>query len=293
MTADSQAQPCRQWFSSVFGGDPGFGRPLARGNATTVTRVSPLQLQHSTSLQRLSASASTDTSCYFSAAESPARFPVRCFNRSDAISCCGHGLYAIAGILAMDMPGLAPRQLSMAGCSVPVTVNGAQIAIGLPVLPLQAAGVPAWAVDAVGLAPESVVVAGDEGGYALWIYPSPDQVLALTPVAAVLRASTRRAVIASSWDPRVPSGFVLRYFAPQYGAPEDPVTGSAMRVAATYWQRQSGNDCFAVWQCSAAGGLAALQLEGHYCWLQGRHAARRLPDRQIMAFPVTECGDEQ
>ncbi|CAH3196647.1 unnamed protein product [Porites evermanni] len=54
--------------------------------------------------------------------------------------------------------------------------------------------------------------------------------------------------------------FVSRYFAPWVGIPEDPVTGSAHTVLASYWSsRLQKNDLYAL-QCSPRGGELSIQV---------------------------------
>jgi predicted PhzF superfamily epimerase YddE/YHI9 len=48
--------------------------------------------------------------------------------------------------------------------------------------------------------------------------------------------------------------FVSRFFAPQVGVPEDPVTGSAHCCLAPYWAEKLGKHEFHAYQASARGG---------------------------------------
>ncbi|XP_028999314.1 phenazine biosynthesis-like domain-containing protein 2 [Betta splendens] len=53
--------------------------------------------------------------------------------------------------------------------------------------------------------------------------------------------------------------FLSRYFAPWYGVPEDPVTGSTHTVLGSYWSEKLGKKKMLAYQCSSRGG--ELQLE--------------------------------
>lgn len=278
MSADPQAQPARQWVSTVFAGNPGSGRPLARGNTAMVAQLSPSETDTPARLQKRAGRAVAATSCFFAASACSTRFPVYCFNRTQPIQCCGHGLYAVAGILRNEVAA-GTRRLALQTGTTEITTEfaGQDVAIGLPLLGYREADVPSWAAAAAGIAPVAVAHAGGGDGYALWVYASVDQVMNLQPAGDVMTANTRRAIIASSWDTTARSGFVLRYFAPQYGVPEDPVTGSAMRIAAEYWHQLSGNHAFQAWQCSATGGIAHLSLDRQRCWLKGSHQSKSLP----------------
>jgi predicted PhzF superfamily epimerase YddE/YHI9 len=53
----------------------------------------------------------------------------------------------------------------------------------------------------------------------------------------VSKAESRGAIITA---PGRNADFVSRYFAPQYGIPEDPVTGSAHTMLTPYWSKKLG-----------------------------------------------------
>lgn len=279
MADDPQAHTDRQWLSRVFAGSPGPGRPLARGNTAMVAQLSPGEIPQPGLLQARASRAAVATSCFFASSGFSSDFPVFCFNRSHAIQCCGHGLYAVASVLHNEIAARVKGVAMGTGTTkVIAQLDGQEMAIALPLLDCSESPMPSWASGPAGVAPVAIAHAGGADGYALWIYSSVDQVINLQLAGETLLANTRRAIIATSWDTTVASGFVLRYFAPQYGVPEDPVTGSAMRIAAQYWRQHSGNNSFQVWQCSATGGVAQLNLDQQYCWIKGSHVSTLLPE---------------
>ena len=65
--------------------------------------------------------------------------------------------------------------------------------------------------------------------------------------------------------------FLSRYFAPWVGIPEDPVTGAAHTVLASYWSEKLGKRCLFARQCSARGGDVRVEVgEGGRVFLSGR-----------------------
>lgn len=64
--------------------------------------------------------------------------------------------------------------------------------------------------------------------------------------------------------------FVSRFFAPQVGVPEDPVTGSAHCCLAPYWQQCLGRDEMTGYQASARGGLVRVRVAGDRVILSGQ-----------------------
>jgi PhzF family phenazine biosynthesis protein len=66
------------------------------------------------------------------------------------------------------------------------------------------------------------------------------------------------------------SDFVSRYFAPSYGIPEDPVTGSAHCMLAPYWAQRIGKPILHARQLSERGGELWCELAGDRVILKGK-----------------------
>jgi predicted PhzF superfamily epimerase YddE/YHI9 len=84
----------------------------------------------------------------------------------------------------------------------------------------------------------------------------------LQPDLAAVAALPIRGLIvtAVSDDPRW--HFVSRFFAPQSGIPEDPVTGSAHCALAPFWGARLRRDALSGRQCSRRGGTVGMALRG-------------------------------
>lgn len=63
--------------------------------------------------------------------------------------------------------------------------------------------------------------------------------------------------------------FISRYFAPNVGVPEDPVTGSAHCELAAYWQGKMQKNNFMAYQASARGGSIKVEIKGNRVFLTG------------------------
>lgn len=66
--------------------------------------------------------------------------------------------------------------------------------------------------------------------------------------------------------------FVSRYFAPNYGIPEDPVTGSAHCVLAPYWAARLGKTALRAQQLSPRGGSLVCRVRDARVELTGEAA---------------------
>ena len=63
---------------------------------------------------------------------------------------------------------------------------------------------------------------------------------------------------------------VSRCFVPGAGIDEDPVTGSAHAVIASYWTNRLERNSFTAYQASKRGGHLAVRLDGDTVVLTGR-----------------------
>jgi PhzF family phenazine biosynthesis protein len=77
-------------------------------------------------------------------------------------------------------------------------------------------------------------------------------------------------VIITSAADRPPYDFVSRFFAPQIGVNEDPVTGSAHCCLAPFWRDRLGKSEFLAYQASARGGIVKARCEGDRVVLGGQ-----------------------
>ena len=63
--------------------------------------------------------------------------------------------------------------------------------------------------------------------------------------------------------------FVARFFAPKYGIPEDPVTGSAYTQLTPYWAEKTGKTKLRAKQISPRGGKLVCELKGDRVLITG------------------------
>lgn len=123
--------------------------------------------------------------------------------------------------------------------------------------------VPGFAVTALGVQPLSAAKVGGASGYLLLELPDADAVRALRPDYGAISAATDRAVIitAQTMYNREPA-CVFRYFAPQYGTPEDAATGSAAVQLAAFWSPRLRCERFTAVQLSPQGAILQLGCAG-------------------------------
>lgn len=64
--------------------------------------------------------------------------------------------------------------------------------------------------------------------------------------------------------------FVCRFFAPNFGIDEDPVTGSAYTQLVNYWSKKLHKTSFSSKQVSPRGGEVLCELNGDRCIIKGK-----------------------
>ncbi|NEQ98162.1 MAG: PhzF family phenazine biosynthesis protein [Cyanothece sp. SIO2G6] len=94
----------------------------------------------------------------------------------------------------------------------------------------------------------------------LVIVAEEDAIATLTPDMDCLKTVPARGIIVSASGTTI--DFVSRFFAPQSGIPEDPVTGSAHTTLVPYWSQKLGKMTLLAQQLSQRGGELMCQNLG-------------------------------
>jgi predicted PhzF superfamily epimerase YddE/YHI9 len=105
------------------------------------------------------------------------------------------------------------------------------------------------------------------------IFETEDEVLAIEPDLNLLEQLHPYGVVVTA--PGKNSDCVSRYFAPSYGIPEDPVTGSIHSVLVPYWARRLNKSHIHTYQASQRGGELYCEDKGERVIIGG-HAVKYL-----------------
>lgn len=196
-------------------------------------------------------------------------YDLRWFTPTVEIDLCGHATLASAHVLWEDGHLTHDSQARFHTKSGLLTADrrDSWIELDFPSAPVEPAAPPPGLTEALGVNPQFVgrsrfdylVELGDEAA-----------VRALEPdLGAVARVQSRGVIVTSRAD-KGTYDFVSRFFAPQSGVPEDPVTGSAHCALAPYWSAKLGRKVLIAFQASARGGEIRLRLEGDRVRLGGQ-----------------------
>jgi PhzF family phenazine biosynthesis protein len=197
-----------------------------------------------------------------------AGYELRWFTPACEVELCGHATLATAYVIATHLqPGVSHLDFDSHSGLLQVDVDAAsgEIRMDFPADAPRPVAVPAKLSSILGVTIEETAIS--RIGYLLATMSesavhdaSPDmQRLAELGYSGVI-------VTARGSD----CDFVSRFFAPQLGVPEDPVTGSAHCVLTPYWAARLNKTVFDARQLSARGGQLRCELRGERVLLAGR-----------------------
>jgi predicted PhzF superfamily epimerase YddE/YHI9 len=249
----------------LFHVDAFTDRPFA-GNPAAVC---PLETWPEDDLLRAIAAENNLSETAYFVAESD-HFRLRWFTPQCEVNLCGHATLASAFVL---LNILEPQRelVHFKTRSGPLTVrrDGDMFAMDFPALPPWKCALPPHELI-VGLGagtsfiPLSVVQLKDN--YFV-IYQSEEEVRSLRPDFRELEKLHPAGVAVTAPGKNV--DFVSRYFAPSYGIPEDPVTGSTHCSLTPYWAERLGKNKLHARQVSERGGELWCELAGDRVVIQG------------------------
>jgi PhzF family phenazine biosynthesis protein len=196
-------------------------------------------------------------------------YEIRWMTPATEVDLCGHATLASAWVVFERLES-GRTSVTFSSKSGPLSVSreGDLLALDFPARPPERAeGVLAALASALGKTPrESWVSPRDY----MAVFDDEEEVRALRPDMALAAALDGRAVIATAPGREV--DFVSRFFAPSFGIPEDPVTGSAHCTLVPYWAGRLGKERLAARQVSARGGELLCELRGARVSIAGRVA---------------------
>ncbi len=195
-------------------------------------------------------------------------YHIRWFTPETEVALCGHATLASAYVLVEYYGFKETRIPFFSEKSGPLPVEHA--ADGLLTLDFPADDIvqtPAVALlnEAMGATPQRTFKGRTDY---LLIYPSQADISKLNPNFFLLNQVAARGVIAAAKGDEV--DFVSRFFAPQCGVSEDPVTGSAHTTLTPYWARILNKDKMQARQLSRRGGNLSCELKGDRVRISGR-----------------------
>ncbi len=184
-------------------------------------------------------------------------YELRWFTPTFEIDLCGHATLASAFVI-FEILGSDEKVLKFQTKSGLLTVEkeGDLLMLDFPSRPPAACETPHGLIEAIGKAPKEILKSRD---YFL-VYETEQEVLDINPnFTELLKIPTHAVIVTAKGET---SDFVSRFFAPEVGIFEDPVTGSAHCNLIPYWAGKLGKTELFARQVSARGGELFCELRG-------------------------------
>jgi len=193
---------------------------------------------------------------------------LRWFTPTVEVDLCGHATLASAH--ALWETGRADRKQPIRFHTrsgvLTCTTAGGRIEMDFPAEPATPVAAPAEEAFALGATPTFV---GRNRMDMLAVISSAEEVRQLAPDIGLVAKIKARGVIVTAKSDRPGWDFVSRFFAPQSGVAEDPVTGSAHCCLGPYWRDVLGKNELVGYQASKRGGTVSVRCAGDRVILGG------------------------
>ncbi len=203
-----------------------------------------------------------------------AGYELRWFTPSSEVALCGHATLASAHVLVKHL-SVKSEQIDFitrqSGTLTVVKAPDSKLSMSFPAIAVQESKDKELVARAIGATPRTLLAgyyAEDEFDYVA-VLDSSAEVASIESDKTAFQSLKSRGVIVTSLSESSERDFVSRYFAPNYGIDEDPVTGSAHCLLAPYWGGVLNKDEMIAHQISARGGVLECRLLGDRTILTG------------------------
>lgn len=194
-------------------------------------------------------------------------YDLRWFTPGGEIDLCGHATLASAHILWEKgyLKNDHEARFRTKSGLMTAKINNGWIELNFPALPEEKTEPPAGLLESLGV--EATYIGKNIFDYLVEV-ESEETVRTMKPDFVKLSKVPARGVIvtarAGGYD------FVSRFFAPEVGIWEDPVTGSAHCCLGPYWQKKLKKDEFIAYQASERGGVLKVKAIGERVLISGK-----------------------
>lgn len=193
-------------------------------------------------------------------------YAIRWFTPTTEVPLCGHATLASAFVVSTILePGRAFITFRCdAHGELPVLRLKDVYQLDFPSQPPRRAKAPRGLASALGTKPEEVFAASQ----LLVVLRDTWEVQELEPDLEWIRQLSHHGLVVTARG--ADCDFVSRYFVPQSGVPEDPVTGSTHCVLTPFWAARLGRIRLRARQVSKRGGILECELRGDRVLIGGR-----------------------
>lgn len=195
------------------------------------------------------------------------QFEIRWFTPEVEVDLCGHATLASAYVLFSEnrIAGETIEFQSARSGKLTVTKLGEELTLDFPADEISKYDIPSELKDAFGYLPSSVYKGKTDF---LFEFKDENEILNLNPDLKKIKAAGGRGVIATA--PGIDVDFVSRFFAPQSGIDEDPVTGSSHTSLTPFWSNKLKKEKLTAKQLSKRGGQLTCELKNDRVLISGK-----------------------
>ena len=193
-------------------------------------------------------------------------YEIRWFTPEMEVELCGHATLATAHVLFkhLDFPGDWICFESIHSGRLTVKRSGDLLTLDFPADRMEEMVVPELIVTAL-MKPPLKAFRGKTDF--MFVFASESEIASMDPDFGLLAQVGGRGIIVTA--PGNDADFVSRFFAPQTGINEDPVTGSAHTSLTPYWSKVLGKKRLTARQLSSRGGELLCEDKGERIEISG------------------------
>lgn len=193
------------------------------------------------------------------------RFHIRWFTPNQEVDLCGHATLATAFTIFTEL-NYAGDTITFDSKSGPLIVkkSGHGYTLDFPVWDFKKANID----DTLKNALKCDILEAYAGTYFVALLPDVETVHHLQPDFSIVKTIPGEGLVVTAKG-YGETDFVSRFFMPNYGIDEDPVTGSAHCILAPIWQEKLGKTSFKAKQISARGGALSCEISGNRVLITG------------------------
>ncbi|MCE1189017.1 MAG: PhzF family phenazine biosynthesis protein [Ignavibacteria bacterium] len=194
-------------------------------------------------------------------------YEIRWFTPTTEVALCGHATLASAYVL-FEFVEKRSNQIvfeSKFNGQLLVSRDADLITLDFPTDYVSPITIPDELIQGLGVCPIACYKGRDD---ILAVFSTQKEIENLQPNFSVLSQLPGRGVIITAKGDQC--DFVSRYFAPQSGINEDPVTGSAHTTLTPYWAKMTGKTKFSAVQLSSRKGKLSCEYCGERVKISGK-----------------------
>jgi PhzF family phenazine biosynthesis protein len=197
------------------------------------------------------------------------RYEIRWFTPAVEVDLCGHATLAAAYVIFhfLDYAGSVIELSSRSG-RLTVRRDGDLLTLNFPADKVVKSGVPEELRRGLGAGPLEAYKGKTDY---LLVFGTQQEIEDMKPDFGLLGSVPARGIIVTARGRDV--DFVSRFFAPQVGIDEDPVTGSAHTLLTPFWTERLGKQELTAMQLSRRRGWLKCKLAGDRVEISGKARA--------------------